>query len=267
MCVRAGVRAGAGLHYHESSMTSLTCLTRPVLNGGYVVTDQPDDVRPSSIAADPAVPRSAQARRARKVCLVELARRLSVNPRTIYKWLARGAPAALDEATMREWARMNGIRGLRPALSIDVPRGSADAPGTEPATATTPGSAAAAKGRAAIAPPEGWSPAQQKAMADADLSESRRHKVRLEIAELERRLVGRDDLVAIAGALSLVYVHALVDLPAGTVRRCDQLPPEWRRAIRKAMEEEIEALRGNLEATLRAKLTAVLRGPGVARAG
>ncbi len=221
----------------------------------------------SAVPADPAVPRSARARRERKLRLVELARRLDVNPRTIYKWLARGAPAVLDEATMREWARMHGIRGLRPALAIDVPRGSVSAPGTESVSPTAPGSAGAAKGLAAIAPPEGWSPAQQKAMADAALSESRQHKVLLEIAELERRLVSRDDLVAIAAALSLVFIHELVDLPAATVRACEQLPAEWRRPLRKAMNDGIEALRGKLEATLRDKLDAVLRGPGVARAG
>lgn len=231
---------------------------------------EPDNVDAgdtSAVAADPAVPRSARARRERKVRLVELARRLDVNPRTIYKWLARGAPVALDEATMREWARMHGIRGLRPSLAIDVPRGAANAPGTEQAPTIAPAGAGAAKSLAALAPAEGWSPAQQKAMADAALSESRQHKVQLEIAELERRLVSRDDLVAIAGALSLVYIHELVDLPAATVRACEQLPAEWRRPIRKAMNDCIEALRGKLEAKLRDKLDAILRGPGVARAG
>lgn len=228
---------------------------------------EPDNVDasdPSAAAADPAVPRSARARRERKVRLVELARRLSVNPRTIYKWLARGLPPSLDEATTREWARMQGIRGLREALTIDVPRGSADAPGTE--TATTPGAAGAAKGLSAIAPPEGWSPAQQKALADAVLSDERRRKVVLEIAELERRLVSRDDLVRVAGALSMVYVHALVDLPAAMVRSLDHLPAEWARPVRKAAEVEIHALRGRLEAKLREEIEEVLRGPGVARA-
>ncbi len=197
--------------------------------------------------------------------LVTLARRLSVNPRTIYKWLARGAPASLDETAMREWARMQGIRGLRQPLTIDVPRGAADAPGTEQATA--PGAAAAAKGLAALAPAEGWSPAQQKAIADAELSRSRDRKVLLEIAELERRLVSRDDLVRVAGALSMVYVHALVDLPAAMVRSLDHLPAEWARPVRKAAEVEIHALRGRLEAKLREEIEEVLRGPGVARAG
>jgi hypothetical protein len=224
------------------------------------ITDNGDR---SAVTADPAVPRSAQARRERKVRLVELARRLSVNPRTIYKWLDRGAPVTLDEAAMREWCRMNGVTRLRPPLAVDVPRGAADAPGTP----STLGAAAAAKGLAALAPAEGWSPAQQKAIADAELSESRKQKVQLEIAELERRLVGRDDLVSVAGALSLVYVHELVDLPAAALRALEQLPVEWRRPVRKAIEDAIEALRGNLEATLRVKLVAVLRGPGVARAG
>jgi hypothetical protein len=224
------------------------------------ITDNDDR---SAVTADPAVPRSARARQERKVRLVDLARRLSVNPRTIYKWLDRGAPASLDEAATREWCRMNGVTRLRPALGVEVPRGAADAPGTTSA----PGAAAAAKGLAALAPAEGWSPAQQKAIADAELSESRKHKVQLEIAELERRLVSRDDLVSVAGALSLVYVHALVDLPASAQRALEQLPVEWRRPVRKAIEDAIEALRGNLEATLRAKLVAVLRGPGVARAG
>ncbi len=227
-------------------------------------TDLPADQRPSSITVDSAVPRSARARRERKVRLVELARRLSVNPRTIYKWLVRGAPADLDEAAMREWARMNGIRGLRAPLTIDVPRGPADAPGT---TAPPPVGAGAPQGLSAVAPPEGWSPAQRKAIADAALSDARHVKVQLEIDELERRLVPRDDLVAIVGALSLVYVHALVDLPATAVRALDRLPVEWQKPVRRAIEEAIVGLRGSLEATLRVKLDATLRGPGVARAG
>ncbi len=221
----------------------------------------------SAVTADPAAPRSARGRRERKLRVVELARRLSVNERTIYKWLARGLPPSLDEATTREWARMQGIRRLRAPLTIDVPRGAADAPGAEPAPAPAPGAAGAAKGLAALAPPEGWSPAQQKAIADAELSRSRDRKVLLEIAELERRLVSRDDLVRVAGALSMVYVHALVDLPAAMVRSLDHLPAEWARPVRKAAEVEIHALRGRLEAKLREEIEEVLRGPGVARAG
>ncbi len=228
-------------------------------------TTNPDTGDRSAVTAEPAVPRSAQGRRERKTRLVELARRLSVNPRTIYKWLARGLPPALDEATTREWARMQGIRGLREALTIEVPRSTADAPGTEPPT--TPATAAAAKGLAALAPAEGWSPAQQKALADAELSDARHRKVQLEIAELERRLVSREDLVRVAGALSMVFVHALVDLPAAMVRSLEHLPAEWARPVRKAAEAEIHALRGRLEAKLRDEIEEVLRGPGVARAG
>jgi hypothetical protein len=228
-----------------------------------MVHDHPDHDGPSTIAPDPAVPRSARARRERKVRLVELARRIGVNPRTIYKWLARGLPVTLDEPAVREWARMQGIRGLREPLTIEVPRGAADAPGTTP----SPGAATAAKGLMAVAPPEGWSPAQHKALADADLSDIRKHKVQLEVAELERRLVDRQALVNIAGALATVFVHELVDLPAATVRLLDQLPVEWQKPLRQAVAQAIDKLRGNLESTLRAKLEAELRGPGVSRAG
>jgi hypothetical protein len=229
-----------------------------------MVHDLPDDDGPSTVAdAAAVVPRSAAARRERKVRLVDLARRLSVNPRTIYKWLDRGAPASLDEAAMREWCRMNGVSRLRPPLVVDVPRGSTDAPGT-----TTAPDAAAAAGQSSDAPvPEGgWSPAQRKADADAKLSDERRRKVQLEIAELERRLVGRDDLVSIAGALALVFVHELTDLPAAAIRALDQLPVDWRKPVRRAIEDGIERLRGNLESTLRAKLVATLNGPAVSRA-
>ncbi len=163
-------------------------------------TTNEDQGAVSAVTRDPAAPRSARARRERKLRVVELARRLSVNPRTIYKWLDRGAPADLEEASTREWCRMNGIRRLRAPLTIDVPRGSPSAPGTTP----PPGGAGAAPGLSAVPPPEGWSPAQRKAIADAALSDARHVKVQLEIDELERRLVPRDDLVAIVGALSLV---------------------------------------------------------------
>lgn len=222
-----------------------------------------DQVDLSAVIPHLAAPCSARLRKEHKRSLVGLANRLGVNPRTIYKWLKRGAPASLDEPAMREWARMNGIRGLRAPLTIDVPRGTTNAPGTTPATGDT----GAGKALAAMPPAEGWSPAQRKAIADAALSDDRRRKVQLEIGELEHRLVDRADLVSIVGALSMVYLHELADLPAAAVRTLDRLPVEWQRPMRKAIADAIDGLRGSLEGTLRTKLEALLHRPEVSHAG
>lgn len=189
-----------------------------------------------------------------------LANAIGINRRTVYKLRMRGAPASRDERAWREWCAAQCIR-IRPALVLDdiagdVPRGTHEKSVDAPSTAGV----AIASGLQAK-PAEGWSPTAMKNLRDAELRELQAQKVRMEIAALEHDLVARDAVLRLAGALSAIYVHELIDLPAQAVRALDALPVEWKRPVRKAVEQAIESLRGRLSTSLRQKLAAVLAGP------
>jgi hypothetical protein len=231
------------------------------MEGGCVVNDDQDQVPAIDDIADRVAGDDVAATTpAGRPSTGRLAHALGVNRRTISKWRARysDCPAGVDETEWRAFCARHLIRGLRAPLTapaLDVPHGTAAAP-------VAPNAAGAVPGAHAGAPAEGWSPAQRKAIADAELSERRRVKVQLEIDELQHRLVARDDLLTMVGALSTVYVHELVDLPAALVREMGEaLPIDLRRTTRRACERAVEALRGRLETTLRSKLATVLAGP------
>lgn len=190
----------------------------------------------------------------------ELANAIGINRRTVYKLRHRGAPASRDESAWRAWCASQCIRIRAPLvvdLGVDDPRGTIQNPGDVPPpadAATTTATGLQAR------PADGWSPPAMKNLRDAELKELQAKKVRMEIAALERDLVARADVVRLAGALAAIYVHELLDLPSQAVRTLDALPVEWKRPVRKAVEQAIDGLRGRLSASLREKLGSVLAG-------
>ncbi len=187
-----------------------------------------------------------------------LAAALGLNKRTIYKLRQRGAPEGHDEAAWREWCRREGIR-LRPSLTeglLEVPRSTAPDASQAPIPGAPPTTPAAPSKSTVPEVPTTWS--QEKSRRDADLKAVQQQLAQRELDQLDRVLIHRDEVGAAMRALAVLLIGELVDLPVRVVQALPDLPADVRPRLRRAAEQEIEALRGRVSADLRKRLLVLM---------
>jgi hypothetical protein len=190
--------------------------------------------------------------------MTDLAERLGVNRRTLYKWAKRGAPVA-SEPELRAWCKRIGAR-LRPPLDLGLPEmspgaGSAAGAAVIPAAPTTPTTATTP-----IVGPDG----KEIDGPDAELKRGRLRLVDEQTAvarnqrlEQERRLLDRDDVLALMKALGTCFIAELADLPVAAAKAGD-LSTEQRRAVRRQVEQATETIRARLAADLTTRIKKLL---------
>jgi len=236
------------------------------VTGVAVVTDHNADQRPPAATGDQAdAPAAPTARRAADGTMRALAARLGVSPRTLYKWIERGAPRdTTDEATWRAWCAAHRIRRLRPALEpidVDVPRGTEgespeallgddDLDGDEAGDEKPPATAPATAGDD--------SPLQAKYRREGEVKALQAKELRMRIAQAQRVLIHRDHVARLFAAFAASIVDELRDLPPRALRALESVPEDYRRPMRKALEATIVESRDRLRTHLRAHLAAAL---------
>lgn len=197
----------------------------------------------------------------------ELAERLGLARRTIYKLRKRGAPAGLDEAAWRTWCahQFPEVRCTPPldagladllAPQASSPSPTPAAPGAVPEAPAAPTEAAG--GTAKDKDPEELTPSAQVAQATVALRNEQVLKARLEREILERLHVHRDEVRTLLGAQALLIVGELTALPAHVAAACADLPVEHRAQVRRAIDAAILALRHRITETGRERLAACL---------
>jgi phage terminase Nu1 subunit (DNA packaging protein) len=198
------------------------------------------------------------------ISVEQLARRLGVNRRTLYKWTARGCPWASEQAA-REWCHHEGILVPDPIDTFhDLLARTAPAVtvGTEiaPSAPAWPHSTPAAGD---AAPTEPRSPAAENQFQTAELRKLQADRTRMEIDQLRSVLVHRDDVARAFGTLGLALVSELTELPLAAIKHLPaDVPAEQRGAVRKAVAVAIEQLRARLSVSLRERLHDALTGRG-----
>jgi hypothetical protein len=229
---------------------------------------------PPPVEAPPATTAPAETRRIAVSALAEslgldveqLAQRLGVNRRTLYKWFERGCPFT-NEADLRAWVHFQGFHGLRPAPDTfadlaPVASGStvSDQAPINAGTPLAPGSPAGAA--AVTAEPSELTPKARLDMATRELRDLQAAKVQLEVDALKRILVHRDDLKRVVRALGLVIGSELQDLPYAALRHlATDFPAELRAEVRRAIGLAVDQARERFASEIRGQVAKVLTTP------
>lgn len=186
----------------------------------------------------------------------DLAARLGLNPRTIFKLRKRGAPQGTDETDWRVWCERERIRDLTPP-AIDGLQNLLAAGSAGGADPDKPEAAAAA----ALEPGKTYSPAQLSALRTAELREEQTRNARTQNQLLDRVVIHRDDVQKTLGAFGLVVVSEMIDIPTRLVQGLPEISSaDQRKLIRRAAEQLIEHARARITTDLQQRVMRLLAG-------
>lgn len=175
---------------------------------------------------------------------VAFAESCGCNPRTVRKWIARGAPNEYDALKWLDWLQAQGQRcsgaALRLQRWIKSQTGGVVASQVEADVNGTLGADEGPAGRNKQGDLDGESYLRARCQAE----EARARKATLEVAALERRLIDVTEVIDMVDGLATAVVVALGDgLWTRLVPSLDSCQPGLRRQLRAAHDRAVREVR------------------------